>query len=304
MMPGAPGAPGAGAGGGSGVPDRPDSAGLVDGDLQDWQPPTGTVDVPDAPAGASAGGAGLGDEGTPANSTGFSTPPPIATPSQSSRQPDAGFAPGAHSGPVGGVPPMPGAPGSPGAQSGGNGQPDRPDATGLVEGDIDDWAAVGPDLPAGPQAPGGATAGGAGLGTVPVEPPRDESSGPIDPAGSAGTSVSDVPGPVAGQRPAAVPARQTGADRPAAPVAFGVPPVVNTAEEREPVDRPDAADLLREDEVVWARADLDQRKRTDDRVPVVRPAEDAADPSHWADPDGIWWLRGPEPEREMEARDA
>ncbi|MEV6694846.1 hypothetical protein AB0M35_25550 [Micromonospora sp. NPDC051196] len=58
MMPGSPGA-GSPGGGSVGVPDRPDAAGLVEGDAADWKPGVDAVDGPAAPTGAAAGN-GLG----------------------------------------------------------------------------------------------------------------------------------------------------------------------------------------------------------------------------------------------------
>ena len=68
-----PGAPGGGANTGTGIPDSPDASGLIGADASDWSPSdVPQVDVPSAPTGASAGGAGL--ETPPGNA------PPAVTP--------------------------------------------------------------------------------------------------------------------------------------------------------------------------------------------------------------------------------
>jgi integrin beta 3 len=114
------------------LPDRPDAAGLVDGDPNAWEPDRAGVDLPDAPAGTVAGGAGL--ESVPV----------------------AGV-------PVAGVPvgDVTGSPGSAGAGPGASGVLERSDAARLVGDDPDAWdpGLSSVDLP---DAPAGAAAGGGG----------------------------------------------------------------------------------------------------------------------------------------------
>ncbi|MEU1755723.1 hypothetical protein ABZ436_24125 [Micromonospora matsumotoense] len=299
-MPGAPGSPGAGAGGGA-TPERPDAAGLVDGDESDWLSSTDGVGLPSAPGGAAAGGPGLGGR-----------PGPGAAPPEAAPLPVAGPVPAA------GPPPMPGVPGSPGAGAGGGTTPERPDAAGLVEGDVADWEIPGSRSSVGPEAPGGTPAGasprhasaaepvlaatavsGAGTSMLPLPPwppaaggrsrtpaPRPTTAGPVAADGrDSGDAVlaAGAGAPEGGSD-------RDGTDPAVAVTVVGVPLPVPAAvdEEREPVDRPDAADLLRAEESTWTGVEPPD----DTRVPIVRPAEQGVDTSGWDDSADAWWLSG------------
>lgn len=140
--------PGSGSGGGGGTPSipPPPSAGdLVDGDQDDWTGgAAGDVPLPNPPGDTTMPGADS------------DVPLPTAPPLGAGGTGDAPTAPM-----VPGMPMMPGAGGVPGA--GGAGGPEKPDASGLIEGPPDDWqppAFTGVDIPG---APDGTSPGGAGL---------------------------------------------------------------------------------------------------------------------------------------------
>ncbi|SCE98112.1 collagen, type I/II/III/V/XI/XXIV/XXVII, alpha [Micromonospora haikouensis] len=296
FLPPPSGAPG---GAGGGAPDRPDASGLVEGEPQTWDPPlSGGVDVPHSPGGTEAGGSGLGASPLP--------PAPAAT---------------------GGVPPfLPPPSGAPGGAGGG--APDRPDASGLVEGEPQTWQPPVPDGVDAPDAPQGAPAGGSGLPPV-VAPP----AAPADPDGRAAPERPDaaelldpepgwhqdlpvpvplpVPSRAAGPQGDPEPQRKPGAKRaagpervpgperavdppggPAAPVRPGwaAAPVgsVPGPGEREKAERPEAAELLIEAPASWAADDAP----APDRVPVVRPTGEPEDTSAWDAPGERWWLAG------------
>ncbi|WP_416901394.1 hypothetical protein [Micromonospora echinospora] len=59
--------------------------------------------------------------------------------------------------------------------------------------------------------------------------------------------------------------------------------------ERKSTGRPDAAELLREEEPTWTGG---EPPVDEDRVPIVRPAEAGADTSGWDDTGDAWWLYG------------
>ncbi|MEU0958902.1 hypothetical protein ABZ328_05320 [Micromonospora aurantiaca] len=210
-MPAVPGMPGpAGGANNPAGAESPDARGLVSGDPETWGPVGVDAGVPDGSAGAPAGGDGLGVDGPqiPAG-------PPVA-PGVGVDSPVAAAPPGAA------MPMMPGAPGAPGAGAGtpGGGVPDAPDASGLIEADIDDWRPSTPDA-AGPQAPAGAGAGGTGL----VEPPP---SAPL---------IAGATPPIAGVVP---------------PVAG--PPGGNAPAGTTPRTAPDVSGLIRPDETDWTPA--------------------------------------------------
>ncbi|MGA5300898.1 hypothetical protein ACPCHT_13275 [Nucisporomicrobium flavum] len=321
-MPGMPGGGPAGGGAGGGLPERPDASGLVDGDPTEWQPGE-AGGVPDAPSGAVPGGAGLGGippmpgmpGGGPANGGSGLPERPDASglvdgdpaewqPGDPSGVPDApgGSAPGGMGlaggppapvespadgtpapveGPADpgtlapGVPMMPGFPGGAGGAGPREKEAERPDSAGLVDGDPQEWetGAAGDE----PGAPQGAAPGGAGLGVVP--PP------PVDPATGWHEGVT-VPG-------------------------VGIPPVltgVPEPEEREQAERPEAAELLAEEEPAWAGEQrgepVEPGAPADDRVPVLRADDGNGDRSAWDDTGQSWWLHGDGPEREERLTDA
>ncbi|KJK33685.1 hypothetical protein UK23_45135 [Lentzea aerocolonigenes] len=117
MMP--PGAPGAGTGGGSGGGERPDASGLIGGEVKPWE----GSKVP-----------GLGDPHG-------NVPELPSTPEEwaSSQRNNSGMPGGGM--PGGGMPMMP--PGAPGAGiGGGSGAAERPDAAGLIGGEVKPWEGV------------------------------------------------------------------------------------------------------------------------------------------------------------------
>ncbi|MCN0179566.1 hypothetical protein [Salinispora arenicola] len=168
--------PGSGSGGGGGTPSipPPPSAGdLVDGDQDDWTGgAAGDVPLPNPPGDTTMPGADsdvplptappFGADSdvplptAPPLGADSDVPLPTAPPLGAGGTGDAPTAPM-----VPGMPMMPGAGGIPGA--GGAGGPEKPDASGLIEGPPDDWqppAFTGVDIPG---APDGTSPGGAGL---------------------------------------------------------------------------------------------------------------------------------------------
>ncbi|WP_431923525.1 hypothetical protein [Micromonospora wenchangensis] len=285
-MPGTPGSPGGGPGGGSPA-ERPDAAGLVEGDQDDWAPTVPPPGDPSAPGGADPGGV---------REPGISPPPGAAGPA--------------------GVPMAP--PGSPGAPgSGGGGAPDRPDAGGLVDGDPTDWRSPTDEVDL-PSAPAGAAAGGTGLAggpgpagppvpvVLPVPPASTPPRTPTTPSRSGpppgGRDREPEPGPGTAD-PAATTAQEwrtqdapavDEADVPvvgAGPVttvpAVPVPPAGHPDDEPAPVDRPDAARLLHEEEPTWTGV---EPPADEHRVVIVRPAAANAGKSAWDDYGDAWWL--------------
>ncbi|BCJ52703.1 hypothetical protein Asp14428_41780 [Actinoplanes sp. NBRC 14428] len=315
MMPGMPGGGGMpqGGGSGSGLPERPDAAGLVGGDPSEWETPGDGADVPDAPAGTVAGGAGLGGvpmlPGVPGgggapNGAGSGLPerpdaaglvggdPAEWTPGDMGAVPDApaGAAPGGIGldggtfvppiGPAqqpaanGGVPMTPGSPPGGGPQGK---DAERPVAAGLVDGRPQEWIVA--DAAAEPGTPDGAAPGGAGL-VSPVSPPVDPALGGHD-----------------------------GVNLPSAGSPFLVMPTVPEPEEREQAERPEAAELLVEEEQTWTgEPEAGQPEQPalpeDDRVPVLRADDGQGDRSAWDDPGQSWWLQGDGHEREENLSDA
>ncbi|GIJ50335.1 hypothetical protein Val02_72210 [Virgisporangium aliadipatigenens] len=274
MMPGMPGSPGApGVGSGSGLPDAPDANGLLDGDEDNWVTGAGGgFGAPDAPGGALAGGSGL--DGL--------RPPVVDSPVASELRGGV---------PAVGGPMMPGMPGSPGAPGGGNAAapPEAPDANGLLDGDGSDWFS-GADEAYLPEAPTGAFAGGGGLaGLRPVEAPSEP---PAPATGDVAFLPGPPPAPAVGGSPGPrrVPASAAGDDVPA-PGTFTVAgaAVIGTAavrpavEDRDPVERPDAAEPLHEEAAAWRYPPaVVQPPPGDVRVPVLRPDE-RVDTSAWDD---------------------
>ncbi|MEV4703730.1 hypothetical protein [Actinoplanes sp. NPDC049316] len=318
-IPPIPGMPGGGPAGGSGggLPERPDASGLVDGDPAEWQPGQ-AAGVPDAPSGAVPGGAGLGaippmpgmPGGGPANAgTGLPERPDSSglvdgdpaewQPGDAGGVPDApaGSAPGGmglaggpsapvESPAVPGTPapgvPMPGFPGAAGGAGPRDKESERPDSSGLVDGDPQEWEPGGTgDEPGTPQ---GAAPGGAGLAGAVLPPP------PVGPATGwhEGVTVPEV------ETPAVLP---------------GMPGVPG-AEEREETHRPDAAELLTEEEPTWTGgepagpAEPGDGAAADDRVPVLRADDGDGDRSAWDDTGRSWWLYGDGHERDERLTDA
>ncbi|USX55507.1 WXG100 family type VII secretion target [Lentzea sp. HUAS12] len=187
MMP--PGAPGAGTGGGSGAAERPDAAGLIGGEVEPWE----GVDAPGVGEPQAIGQVG----GTPEDWA--------SSQRNASELPGGGMVSGGMPGAgiPGGMPMMP--PGAPGAGTGGgSGAAERPDAAGLIGGEVEPWEGVelpgvgdpdtpgqeksapeqwseaspnagSPMLPPMPMAPG---QGGAASGTGAAE--RSDASGLVD----------------------------------------------------------------------------------------------------------------------------
>ncbi|MCN0151736.1 hypothetical protein [Salinispora arenicola] len=158
--------PGPGSGGGSGggggtpsIPPPPSAGDLVDGDQDDWTGGgAGDVPLPNPPGDTTMPGADSDVPLPTAPPLGADSdvPLPTAPPLGAGGTGDAPTAPM-----VPGMPMMPGAGGVPGA--GGAGGPEKPDASGLIEGPPDDWqppAFTGVDIPG---APDGTSPGGAGL---------------------------------------------------------------------------------------------------------------------------------------------
>lgn len=170
--------PGSGSGGGGGggtpsIPPPPSAGDLVDGDQDDWTGgAAGDVPLPNPPGDTTMPGADsdvplptappFGADSdvplptAPPLGADSDVPLPTAPPLGAGGTGDAPTAPM-----VPGMPMMPGAGGVPGA--GGAGGPEKPDASGLIEGPPDDWqppAFTGVDIPG---APDGTSPGGAGL---------------------------------------------------------------------------------------------------------------------------------------------
>ncbi|MGW3621395.1 WXG100 family type VII secretion target [Micromonospora arida] len=207
-----PGSPG-GSGGGSGVPDRPDASGLLEGDESAWAPGGGpVVRPPDAGAFTPSGGAGL----------------------QS----------GAAGAGTGGMPMMPGSPGA-GSPGGGAGVPDRPDAAGLVQGNVADWEAGAVDTVEGPAAPTGAAAG-SGLGL-------DTAAGPAA-AGGSGADAAKGGSDTAESGPSAAPAAPSGMPMMPGMPGGGAPGSPGGGGTGGVPDRPDASGLVTADGTEWAPA--------------------------------------------------
>ncbi|GID32219.1 hypothetical protein [Paractinoplanes brasiliensis] len=300
----APGAPASGpqGGSGSGVPDRPDAAGLVEGDAEDWQ--FDEVDGPDVPTGGTAAGRTAG-------------PAAVA--------PEVPVG----AGPVMAGPPSSGVPGSPG---GATSEAKRPEAAGLVTADGVEWgpgSAFAEDISV-PQSPlfavfGGPPPGPAGAGDRPAipdkggdGPSRDGKAGPAEPAEpvldvtaeeSPVAAADEVPVGTADAAPvvaaeavpvvavepvtdvAAEPVRAESAEgmRVAADPAVPVPlvPADEVAEEPEPV-RPDAAELLVEATGAWTEEAA--ASPPDDLVPLLDLEQVEEDLAAWDDTDGSWLL--------------
>jgi integrin beta 3 len=296
MMPGGP-AGGGPDGGGSGVPDRPDAAGLVEGDVADWAAgAVDAVDGPEAPAGA-ARGTGLGLDATGAD-------PAVA----GGRGPQA-----AQAGPAG-MPMMPGMPG--GGPAGGNSAgPDRPDASGLVTASDTEWTPAAPAADIDDQA-GGTPAGGIGLtpgGPVPAPPPATAPPPQAPSRPAAATSVqrgsadwqtpleADAAEPAEGEPDPAVPMPVLGVAGPSADEeererAVGAMPHLPGAGASEAVAavRPEAAALLVEAAGAWGATAPDV---PDDVVPLLRLDDAGADVAAWDDVDGSWLLADEPEER-------
>ncbi|WP_434447507.1 hypothetical protein [Lentzea sp. E54] len=125
MMP--PGAPGAGTGGGSGAGERPDAAGLIGGEVKPWE----GVDAPGLGEPQAIGQVGGKPEEWASSQGNGSEMPGVG-------MPGAGMPGG---GMPGGMPMMP--PGAPGAGTGGgSGAGERPDAAGLIGGEVKPWEGV------------------------------------------------------------------------------------------------------------------------------------------------------------------
>ncbi|MFJ8833556.1 hypothetical protein [Micromonospora aurantiaca] len=280
MMPGMPGAgaPGAGAGGGTGVPEAPDAKGLVEGDEADWRSPGfDGVQVPGAPAGVSAGGAGLGAGMPPM--PGMPGPAGGATNPGGTESPDArGLVSGdaENWGPVGvdaGVPD-----GSGGAPAGGDGLgvdgpqiPAAPVAPGVgVDSPV--TAPAGAAMPMMPGAPG---APGAGAGAPAGVPDAPDASGLIeadaddwrpstpDAGAPQAPTGADTGGAGLVEPVPAVPPRSTGVTLPStdvtAPVGGVLPPMAGPPGSHAPAGTtprtaPGASDLIRPDETDWTPA--------------------------------------------------
>ncbi|WP_436535567.1 hypothetical protein [Actinoplanes sp. HUAS TT8] len=214
---------------GTSATDRSDSSGLVGGDAADWDPGS----VPGAPeaSGGAAPGAGGG--------TGLETPGGVTTPSipgVDTSSPGSGSGIGTGTGaqtPV--LPPM-----SP-PQSG-TGATDRPDSSGLVGGDAEDWDA-GP-VPGAPEASGGAApgAGGAGGGGAGVAVPGAVGGGVgsgVD--GVTGPGIPSVESPGTGSGTGLGPGAQT-------PM---LPPMSPPQSATGATDRPDSSGLVGGDAEDW-----------------------------------------------------
>ncbi|MFG1918542.1 hypothetical protein [Micromonospora sp. NPDC048898] len=198
------------------VGDPPDGPGVPGGT------PPGGVDLPGG--GSSPGGVDL-PGGTPPGGVdlpGGAEAPGLGQPPGATPPPGTAPAPG----------PMPGMPGSPGAGAGpgGGAAAERPDASGLLDGDQDDWSPGG--LGSGdPSAPGGAIPGGPGV----KEPEPGLASGGQPP----------VPGVPGGGAPM-VPPMPGAPGSPGAGAGDGTPP-----------ERPDAAGLVEGDAADWGSAASD-----------------------------------------------
>ncbi|MCO8275493.1 hypothetical protein M1L60_33410 [Actinoplanes sp. TRM 88003] len=296
----APGTPASGPqGGGSGVPDRPDAAGLVEGNAEDWQ--FDEVDGPAVPTGGTAAGRVAGSG---------AAPPEVPA--------EAG--PAASAGPVTAGPPSSGAPGSPGGPAS---DQKRSEAAGLVTADGVEWgpgSAVAENIavPASPflGGPGGPPAGPTGAGDRPATPAKGGEGpapdGAADPAVAAEpvTEVAAEPAPVRATEEVPVVAAEPVPVVAAEPVAVAVEPVRAEADEAtrlgaDPVipvplapageaaedpdgSRPEAAELLVEATGAWT--EQSPADPPDDLVPRLDLDQVEADLAAWDDTDGSWLL--------------
>jgi collagen type III alpha len=276
----------------------PDASGLITGDPDAGTPMTHTrLATHEAPGGSAAGAPIMPPPMVPPMA------PPMAPPNNSAQEPpdasglipgdpedwqpmtppdlatpDApgGTAPGAPIMPPPMVPPM-----APPMVPPHNSAQEPPDASGLIWDDGEAWRPAG-------TAPGMVPVG------VPLGPQRAEAndddrdrdeayvgllpweidSGEEEPEAGAQRSVDETGPPPPPLAPA------TALDV--------VPPIpaVSGPDHDEPPSRPDAAELLREEEDAWNLAD--------DQVPVLR-ADEADDDDGWDDVDQAWWLRAEPP---------
>ncbi|MCM4083582.1 hypothetical protein [Paractinoplanes hotanensis] len=284
----APGSPGGGpqGGSGSGVPDRPDAAGLVEGDVADWQ--LDGVEGPDVPTGGvAAGGSGLDTAGA-----GFEVAP-TATPMMMSALPEGG---------------------PPGSPAGSDSKSGRPDAAGLVCGDGGEWDRGDPagdvpqvaEPPLAVPVPSGSAPGQTAPGDRPAAPAKGgESRSPGKQELEQGPPPAAEPVPVAAAEPVltqsegwAEPSPGVGTRAPAVPV-MPLTPVAD-AEEEPAVASSQAAELLAETAEAWAAggpwAEATPVAPADDVVPVLDLEHVEEDPAAWGDTDGSWLLEdGPRP---------
>ncbi|MEU2226795.1 hypothetical protein [Streptomyces sp. NPDC018347] len=233
MMPMSPGmgAPGAGAQNGAGA-ERPDSSGLLGGEVRPWSGGAELGAVPEAEpvAGAAAGGPGL--SGLDASSL-----EPVAGLAEAP-QSAAASAPGAgESVSAAGMPMMPMSPGmgAPGAGAQNGAGAERPDSSGLLGGEVRPWSG-GAELGAVPEAEpvAGAAAGGPGLSGL------DAGQAVTQPA------VSSVPG--AGESAAAV------AGMPMMPMSPGMGAQGAGAGNGSSGERSDSSGLLEQAAAPWTGA--------------------------------------------------
>ncbi|NJC11535.1 hypothetical protein F4558_001361 [Micromonospora profundi] len=178
--------------------------------------------------GGSGGGIGSGITSPTAPRAPVAPPAPVAPAVRPPALPNAGAIgsgvnvpglTGTSGNNAGGIPP--GAPpGSPGGAGSGSGVPDRPDASGLLEGDAEAWKPVGDPAPRPPDVGSFTPPGGAGLQT------SKPASGAAAPGGMPTMPGSPSPGAPGGN-------------------GAGVP------------DRPDAAGLVEGDAADWAAGAVD-----------------------------------------------
>ncbi|MEU4164144.1 hypothetical protein [Actinoplanes sp. NPDC026670] len=220
---------------GTGATERPDSSGLVGGDAEDWEPGS-SPGAPEASGGAAPGLGGSGSgpgaaAGAGGSGTGLS---PVLPPVES---------PGVGNGPSGlgsGVqtpvlPPMT-------PPQSGTGATDRPDSSGLVGGDAQDWEPE--SVPGAPEAVGGAAPGAGGPGSgLPSAIPAAESPG----AGLGPVPVTPIPGPGTPAPGAGVPATGSGVQTPI------MPPMTPPQSQRGTADRSDSSALVDGTDVPWER---------------------------------------------------
>ncbi|TDC54788.1 hypothetical protein E1258_23455 [Micromonospora sp. KC207] len=142
-------------------------------------------------------------------------------------------------------------------------------------------------LPPMPGAPGSPGAAADGRST----PDRPDAAGLVE-GDSADWATAGADSPAGPEAPTGTTAGGTGLhippDEPAEVVGVPLPTPVTGDEERTP-NRPDAAELLREEEPTWTGA---EPSPDEDRVPIVRPAGAGADTSGWDDIGDAWWLHG------------
>ncbi|GGS99452.1 WXG100 family type VII secretion target [Streptomyces cinerochromogenes] len=242
MMPMAPGmgAPGAGAQGGAGA-ERPDASGLLGGEVKPWSGGAELGGLPEAEpvAGAAAGGAGL--SGLGAGSSLPVTGLAEAAQSAASSVPGAGEGAGV----AAGMPMMPMAPGmgAPGAGGQGGAGAERPDASGLLGGEVKPWSG-GAELGGLPEAEpvAGAAAGGAGLSGLGAG-----SSLPV-------TGVAEAAQPEASSVPGAGEGAGVAAGMPFMPMAPGTGAAGAGAANTSGGERPDTSGLLDAGTTPWTGA--------------------------------------------------